>query len=137
MDRLSFARMYLAFCSVSGLHPSEVIISAGGALLMLGLRDGTDDLDLDVSEKVYREFKRTTGADKERSSSHGKYLDVTDNISLHIRPEGIEVQEVEGVWIYSIADLIKQKTKLSIAPDRLPEKATQDKADIAALETMQ
>ena len=136
MDRELFKTIYLNFVTSFGLQPENVVVSAGGALLMLGLRPRTEDLDLDVPELIYNSFKHVLGGQAERTSSHGTYLDVTTRISIHIAPEGIVPIQVDEVWIYPIAELIKQKTKLSIAIDRLPEKATQDKADILALETM-
>lgn len=104
---------------------------------MLGLRDDTDDLDLDVRHIVYAALSTRLGHSKQRRSSHGTYLDYTDKISLHVMPAYITTQVVSGVTLYSTHDLIKQKEKLATAPDRKPEKAAQDRKDIEALEKLQ
>ena len=137
MNALEFARAYFNFCGDIGERPEHVIVSAGGALLMLGLRDGTDDLDLDVRQIVYAALSTRLGHSKQRRSSHGTYLDYTDKISLHVTPARITTQVVNGVTLYSINDLIKQKEKLAKAPDRKPEKAEQDRKDIEALMKLQ
>lgn len=104
---------------------------------MLGLRDDTDDLDLDVRQIVYAALSTRLGHSKQRRSSHGTYLDYSSKISLHVTPAHITTQVVSGVHLYSINDLIKQKEKLACAPDRKPEKAEQDRKDIEALMKLQ
>jgi hypothetical protein len=133
MNALEFARAYFNFCADIGERPEHVVVSAGGALLMLGLRDDTDDLDLDVRQIVYAAMSARLGYSKQRHSSHGSYLDYTDKISLHAMPKHIKTQVINGVYVYSTDDLIKQKEKLAKAPDRKPEKAAQDQKDIEAL----
>lgn len=137
MNALEFARAYFNFCGDIGERPEHVIVSAGGALLMLGLRDDTDDLDLDVRQIVYAAQSTRLGHSRQRRSSHGTYLDYSDQISLHVTPSHIRTQVVNGVTLYSINDLINQKEKLAHAPDRKPEKAEQDLKDIEALKKLQ
>lgn len=136
MNSVEFARAYFNFCTEIGEKPKDVLVSAGGALLMLGLRADTDDLDLDVREVVYRGATKKVGKGNVRRSSHGEYLDYTDSVSLHITPSHIRSESVNGVYIYSLEDLIKQKEKLASAPDRKPEKVIQDNKDIEALKEL-
>lgn len=137
MDATGFAKAYFNFCGDIGERPEHVVVSAGGALLMLGLRDDTDDLDLDVRHIVYAALASRLGHSKQRRSSHGTYMDYSDSISLHVMPSHIRPQCVNGVYLYSVNDLIIQKEKLARAPDRKPEKMAQDLKDIEALKQLQ
>ena len=49
---------YQLFLKKHALHPEEAVVGAGGALCVLGLRDQTSDIDLDVPSSV---FKRLLG----------------------------------------------------------------------------
>lgn len=130
MNRDTFIRHYFNFCSEVGESPENVLVSAGGALLVLGLREETSDLDLDVRGEVYDLYKH---AENVRRSSLGEYVDYSETISLHEMPEKIGKQEVDGVWLYAMADLVDQKTCLLNMVDRAPGKAERDRKDIEML----
>lgn len=136
MNKLQFISEYFNFCTEHNLQCKDVLVSAGGALLMLGLRTETEDLDLDVSDRAYDRFLRLVGKDKERTSSHGTYLDVSELVSVHRRRPDQPVQEKNFVWLYSTEALIEQKTKLANAVDRPPEKAVKDLRDVKALKAL-
>lgn len=133
MDMIEFEREYFNFCSRIGLRPSQVVVSSGGALLMLGLRDSTNDLDLAVPEETYEFQRYLLGAGHERVTEHGTYLDYNEKVSLQKLPKGITVQIVNGVRVYSLDDLIKQKEALIQSLDRSPLKVKQDHIDIERL----
>lgn len=130
MNRLDFIKAYFNVVSDLGQEPKNVVVSAGGALLLLGLREESSDLDLDVLDEVYD--AQLVGR-HERFSSLGAYLDISEDVSLHRMPKGIEKICVDGVYMYSIPEMIKQKTALSNMPDRMAGKAEKDRADIAKL----
>lgn len=134
MDRATFIKQYFNFCSEVGERPEDVLVSAGGALLVLGLREESSDLDLDVRPEIYDLYKNK---DNVRRSSLGEYVDFNEIVSLHEMPDFLEKQEVEGVWLYSTTDLIEQKTRLAEMPDRMPGKAERDRNDIVMLMAMQ
>lgn len=135
MTRLKFMSTYFNFCTEQNLRPCDVVVSAGGALLMLGLRNSTSDLDVDIPSHDYDRLLKASKVG-ERVSSHGAYLDVTDVVSVHRIPDGIVPIRVFGVWIYPLEKLIEQKTKLSIAHDRPVIKAEQDLLDIQNLKVI-
>lgn len=133
MDMNEFAREYFNFCNEVGLRPAQVVVSAGGALLMLGLRESSEDLDLDVPADTYELLRYKLGADKERATDLGTYLDYNEKVSLQKLPDGITVQTVNGVRLYSLDDLIRQKEALIQSLNRTPSKVKQDLIDIARL----
>lgn len=134
MNRITFMSHYFNFCREANLGAKEVIVSAGGGLLMMGFREETSDLDLDVPDKVYNRYLRELGVEQERSSSHGTYLDISEHISIHrIKPE-IKTQVINFVTVYSVEELIQQKTRLANAHDRPADKAVKDLLEVAKLE---
>lgn len=133
MNSAAFARAYFDFCVAVGEKPQNVLVSAGGALLMLGLREKSDDLDLDVRDVVYDAIAQMK---PEQRWSGGPFIDYDEHVSVHRTPVGMTTQVVNGVTLYSLDELIKQKEKMSKAPDRKPEKVKQDNKDIEALKAM-
>lgn len=133
MDLIEFEREYFNFCSEIGLRPSEVVVSSGGALLMLGLRDSTNDLDLSIPSDTYEFQRYLLGSDKERVTGHGTFLDYNEKVSLQKLPMGVAIQVVNGVRVYSLDDLIRQKEALIQSLDRSPLKVKQDHVDIERL----
>lgn len=133
MDRNSFVKQYFNFCNEVGEKPEDVLVSAGGALLLLGLREESSDLDLDVRREVYDKFKRHGNI---RRSSLGEYVDYNELVSLHVTPSGIGKMEVDGVWMYSVGELMVQKMALANMPDRTPGKAVKDLKDIEQLKSL-
>lgn len=134
MNKTEMVKKYLSFCAEHNLVGRDVVLSAGGALLALGLRESTSDLDVDVPSNVY---DLIVNGGEERVSSHGSYFDVNEFVSLHRMPSNVNPIRVNKVWIYPLDLLIEQKTKLSIAHDRPPIKADQDKLDIMRLKALQ
>ena len=133
MNRLEFARKYASIVKEIGSEVRTTIVSGGGALLMLGLRQSTSDMDLDVPERVFNRHKRKDNVEHFGSTVIVNY---SDEVSLHVMDPSIDTMTVSGVTIYSIDELIKQKKRLMSNPERKPEKIPQDKADIEALEKL-
>lgn len=133
MDMTEFAKGYFNFCSRVRLRPSQVIVSSGGALVMLGLRETTSDLDLAIPAETYEFLLYLLGSEKERVTEHGTFLTYSHKVSLQKLPEGITVQTVNGVRLYSIDDLVRQKEALIKSLGRSPCKIRQDHLDIEAL----
>lgn len=115
------------------LGGSTVVVSGGGALLMLGLRATTVDLDLDVVEAVYEKYRTPHNTERYGETEIVNY---SDDVSLHVLNPLQETQIVNGVRIYSIADLIAQKKVLIANPERRAEKIAQDRTDLKALEAL-
>lgn len=133
MDMHEFAKEYFNFCNGIRLRPAQVVVSSGGALVMLGLRESTEDLDLAVPEATYDYCLYLLGPERQRITDHGTFLDYNEKVSLQKLPEHITCQTVKGVTLYSIDDLVKQKEALIQSLGRSPKKVKQDNADIEAL----
>lgn len=116
------------------LGGGTVVVSGGGALLMLGLRASTADLDLDVTEAVVQKHRTLNNTERFGDTEIVNY---SDDTSLHVLDPLRVTHVVHGVRIYSIADLIAQKKVLIANPNRSPEKIAQDRVDLKALQILE
>ncbi len=131
MNKETFIRKYDEFCRGYRLPRKHAVISAGGALMMFGLREETQDLDLDVPEDLYDWLKeRKVGFLVE--TPMGEYIEHGD-YSIH---RGIKSQYqtvvVGSVCCYRPIDILHQKETLVRSAEHT-EKLTQDKIDIEQL----
>lgn len=53
LSKTAFIKSLNAFYDQYAIDPNECFVSHGGAMLMHGLRNSTDDIDLTVSEEVW------------------------------------------------------------------------------------
>ncbi|BAW19074.1 hypothetical protein [Ralstonia phage RP31] len=135
MNKSELIVAYERFRKQHRLTIKELVLSAGGALLMIGLRKETEDLDLDISEELYDQIKRKLcryeGAEV-RTTIMGEYIAYGD-YALHrgISPDKKYVV-VNGVCCYSAAEILIQKENIQRPPEHV-EKLALDQQDMAKL----
>lgn len=56
LDKSMLKLAYNAFLDEFGLVPSDVLVGAGGALIMHGLRATTQDIDVEVDKGIFNSF---------------------------------------------------------------------------------
>lgn len=135
MNKEQFKEAYFSFCLFHNLAPENVIVSAGGVLLMLGLRAETEDLDLDIPAELYDILLSKPEYYKLMHKPNGTYLEI-GQCSMHRGlTEGTTTMVIEGVYCYDVASVLHQKKNLKRYPDAVL-KLEQDKKDIAALEAL-
>ena len=133
LDRAAVSRRYKQLCVELGLPYEKVVLSAGAALVLLGLRKYTSDLDVDVPVDFFEKHKARKGA---QQGLTGELIAWDGMVDLHMLPTGIDkvhVMDYLGIWIYHPEQLIKQKEIMANQPERPPLKAAQDRKDIQAL----
>ena len=133
MNRTEFITKYHQVVKMLGSTASRVVVASGGALLMLGLREHTNDLDLDVSENVFMKFRKP---DNVEVFDGQEIVNVDETVALHVMKRGTGIMEIDGVYLYSVKELIRFKKRLIANPQRKKEKLEQDRADLVALENM-
>ena len=131
MNKEKFIELYQNFCHGNNLNPKDVVVSAGGAMVILGIRRTTNDLDLDVEDSFYERMGRCYGFNK---TPFGENVNVNILIDLHRRKPDTEVVCVDGVYIYSIKDLIKQKQALLAEPTHFVYKRIEHQKDLNKLQ---
>lgn len=125
---------YQALVEKLGELPHHVVLSAGGALVMMGVREETEDLDVDVRPGVFK------------WCAQGRDLIVEDNVSprvvydpfidLHELSEDTGLACIDGVYCYSAREMLIQKRHLASMPNRKPGKRERDLMEIVQLESL-
>jgi len=124
-------KLYNDYLVRENLQAQDAVVGFGGALVMMGLRKETSDIDLDVTPYFY-EVNRRRGYPT-HEGMFGKCIDVNAYISLHA---GVTFKPVciDGVYCHAPEALLALKRRLTIYVGRSPEKFAQDLEDIKALE---
>lgn len=136
LDRRAVITAYKQLCVVLELEPKSVVLSAGAALVMLGLRKYTNDLDADIPVEDYIKVLQRKPAQEGLTGSYVEFDGITD---LHRLPDDFtraDIVDIQGVQIYSVERLIAQKEMMRDHPKRNREKIPQDTKDIKALKEL-
>lgn len=102
----------------------EIHVSHGGSLLMLGLRDETDDIDLTVSKRVWDRLI-DAGHQVQRIPPSATYpevnlISVTDDIDVHLidPSQGVSLDVFDGVWYRDARNTLADKMRLNRPKDQ-------------------
>jgi len=134
MNKEAVIREYKKLVDELGEQPHEVVLSAGAALVMMGVRDQTEDLDVDVRSNI---FKWLSNGRKVIEEEHvSPRIEYRSNIDIHELSENTGVVCIAGVWMYSPGELLIQKRYLANMPNRRFAKREKDLAEITQLETL-
>ncbi len=121
MNKQEIIKEYRQFLKDTGVKPEEFVIGAGGACVMYGIRESTDDMDMGLQNRLYltilkskkyptHDFRGTT------------VVSWNENIDLHPISPG-ETTMVDGVCCYSLQRLLDQKLQLNRPKDQPDIKA--------------
>lgn len=134
MNKEKVKEHYQALVTALDELPHNVVLSAGAALVMMGIRENTNDLDADVPTAAFKNEARKNGiVEEENVNPRVKY---TDHIELHELSEYTGRVCIEGVYVYSPHALLQQKRHLAHIPNRPPIKREQDLMEIVQLESL-
>lgn len=134
MNKAEVIERYRELVEDLTLPPHQVILSAGAALVVMGIREETSDLDVDVPTSVFNWASNKFGVIENETVN--KRVQYTPLVDLHEYDENTGVVCIEGVWLYSPTELLKQKHWLTKLADRTDIKTQQDHRDIRQLETL-
>lgn len=133
LDRTTLSVMYFKTVEQLGLENKQVVIEAGGALVALGIRDNTNDLDLSIPLKRFEALRL-----------EGYPISKFDDVEVLHYAEGVDLHIYTGDWtktfttfdgivLPSIDEQIQLKRRLTRSPERSVEKKSADEADIRSL----
>lgn len=125
---------YKALVHELGESAHNVVLSAGAAAVMMGIREETNDLDADVLPGVFKWAGSTKSVIQEEGFNDRVVF--SDCVDLHELDEDRGRVCIEGVWVYSPRELILQKQAMVRNPKRAIGKLVQDQVEIALLEQM-
>lgn len=128
INKSELTAAYTDFVKHYNLRAEVVVVGAGGALVMMGLREETGDIDVTTTVRVFRRFqlmgKPTSTFPATGSRPAVKVVAATDLIDLHTGVEGKAKMCTEGVWHETPEELLAFKSTLN---------REKDQADIEAL----
>lgn len=121
MRKKEFIRRYFDFLKEVGLSAAQVRVGAGGVLLMLDLREQTEDLDLELSPEVYSHLVATyklKTVNFEKHPGTGQLAVWDDHIDLHAEDDLDEGIVIEGVWTTTPEKVLALKRTLNRPKDQ-------------------
>ena len=110
---------YQNFIKFERLTNQDAIVGAGGAMVMLGLRESTEDIDMDVPEMVFHRIVIKHGLKTEKiSTSCSNMLAKYDAlIDIH-KSSGVPTMLVDGVRVWKPSYILQFKEKLNRDKDQ-------------------
>lgn len=111
-----------------------VVLSGGAALVILGLRERTSMLVAIIPPNLFNYLAT------KRHINHRKHIEPFIQMNyvtrIHSGDEDTGVVCVDGIWMLSPSELIKQRRKLVNFPNRNPHRLRRDLEEIRQLEDM-
>ena len=89
MKKEEFIGRYLQFINETGLKVGDCPVGSGGTMVLLGLREETSDIDLEIPREIFEEYKET-GLYEKTYFGDVEVLKYDEYIDLH------ELKEVSG-----------------------------------------
>lgn len=145
MDKAAVVERYKELLNQLNEPAQNVVLSAGAALVMLGLRAETANLDVDVSTGVLMwafndNNARLKVAGKEtlqlQELGGSPRFQLTTDVTLHELDDTTGVVCVDGIWLYSPSELLKQKRWLAQLAQRDDTQRERYLAEAALIEQL-
>lgn len=120
MNKSEFITRYNKFISEHKLNPTDVHCSHGGTMLMLGLREETQDMDLTVSRNVWDYFLNK-GYAPVIIGDNFYLISVNEYIDIHLTDVPVTDKEISvesGVRFRNAERTLKDKMTLNRPKDK-------------------
>lgn len=118
MDKQAFINEYHQFLDESDLSVDQVQVGAGGIMLMLGMRDTTGDLDLELSEEIFYRLVEERGLEIVDLPLNCRLAKWSDLVDIHPVGDVGKGSVVEGVRIGTVESVLELKHRLGRAKDQ-------------------
>lgn len=117
MNRDQFIEAVKAFRDAYGLQVQDVLVMAGGAMIMRGWREETGDLDCTVEKSVYDRLVAQGHPTKALMS--GDVVEVPEFlVEASVAHSEQDFDLIDGVAVQTIKDLVQFKQQLNRVKDR-------------------
>jgi hypothetical protein len=130
MNRSELIERYKLVCKTLELHPSQVVLSAGGACIMHGLRNETSDLDVHIPRGSLYTGIRTRARLQGKAIRHPvrpgqptEMIQYYEWLSIAPIDHAFTTTEIDGVFVYDARSLLIQKLQLNRPKDQADIKA--------------
>lgn len=123
MDRTEIVKTIKDFAKRTEIDISMLVVGYGAAAVMHGLRETTNDIDLDVHEGIFTYVGSMYGSSRGRGLT-GEYITL-GAMDFHV--DGYtDIVEIDGIKVASHDRLRLQYEWLANHPDRNPSKVAAD-----------
>lgn len=134
LDRAAVIRNAKQLAVSLGLDPKDVILTAGSALVLLGLRKHTNNLDIDVPKEFFEKQRARKGAKQGIAGEYVEWDGITDLRAVLSTCALKKMRmDIDGVYTWCPEYLLAVKEAIVESTDRPVEKVAQDRKDIKAL----
>ena len=141
MNKAEFIAHILEWTKKDDIPLSDIHVSHGGSLLMLGLKEETNDIDVTVPYYLYKDYLKELGEGKQKRLMFNRFLlPVTRLIDIHVKEDdnawdnllidenGIQYRGVERtIYDYEQLKRPKDEEKIKLLKNRLKEISAQIK----------
>jgi hypothetical protein len=118
MNRIEMMKRYFAFLEAEAISACDVTIGAGGAMIMYGLREETQDIDIDIPDSVFDSIRKRGLPEKEIRP--GVYLIRYDEvIDLHRKEAFDTTKMLDGVCVSTLESILALKRMLNREKDQV------------------
>lgn len=126
MKKEQFVKEYKEFVQLHGLDVEKTVAASGGAMLMMGLREETGDIDLDVEPSEFT-WLLLKGYKTHRFGKDQILVnEATENVDVHTCDNFDETTITEGVCHYTAEAVLRFKKKLNREKDQKDIKVLTD-----------
>lgn len=123
MNKKELIKKYKALLETFKLTPLDVHVSADGAMVLHGLREETEDIDISMTKEVYWAIRNTGKYPLKYFSLPGlpeiEIVEYKEDIDLHKEDRSASLEVIDGVACYTLEQLLKQKQTLNREKDQL------------------
>lgn len=123
MNKKELIERYRAFITLHHLSAEQVIVGAGGALCLMGLRHETQDIDIDVGPRVFETFLSKGLPTHYFGKTRVLVVEVAELIDAHLLNNSDPVVKTDGVCHYSANAVLAFKQRLNREKDQADIKA--------------
>lgn len=115
-------------------EPHNVVMSAGGALVILGMRKRVEIVNVDVLPNVYKWLTNTK--DVVKKDHIDPFIQFDSCSRIHESDEMTGIVCIDGIWLYSPGELLRQKRRISSFPNRNRGRLARDIREMAMLQEL-
>lgn len=123
MNKQQLIDRYNQFLQDNNVYAVDVVVGAGGVLCLLGLREETSDIDVDVPCELF--MRLIDAGHPTHKFGDVTVVSVTEHIDVHLHTSTDPIMITDGVTHYTPEATLEFKRRLNRAKDQ---------ADINALE---
>lgn len=135
LDQDRVHALYVQLVTDLGLTTDEVVLEAGSALVAMGVRETTADLDVSIPAHVFEQLRKDYPV---KQYGDVEVISFNDYVDLHVYQGdwSTNFRTVTGITVPALEAQVRFKRMLMGSLGRTEVKRTQDRRDLAGLTAM-